>query len=62
MAVGDSEDDLVLAAAGLYMLLELLNLFCKALNFSFPFSESISSKESFDEEGLIGGVAAILQK
>ena len=33
------------AATGLYMLVELLILLCKALNFSFPVSASISSRD-----------------
>lgn len=34
------------AAMGLYMVLDELILFCKALNFSFPSRESISFRES----------------
>ena len=59
-AGGDSGGCWGAAAVGLYIVLELLSFFCKALNFSFPVSESISSRESSEDtvwEG--GGVADI---
>lgn len=61
-AGGESAGDLGVPAAGLYMLVELLILLCKALNLSFPVSESISSREilsSIDSGLLAGGGVAI---
>ena len=52
-------DDCAAAEAGLYMVLELLSLFCKALNLSFPVSESICSRESSLSSDCEGGVADI---
>lgn len=52
-AGGDPGGELGAIAVGLYIELELLSLFCRALNFSFPVSKSISSRELFssaDEE------------
>lgn len=58
-AGGDSE-----GPVGLYMVLELLSLLCRALNFSIPDMESIFSKESSlsVDRGVLGGggVADIL--
>lgn len=59
-AGGDSE-----GPVGLYMVLELLSLLCRALNFSIPDMESIFSKESSlsVDRGVLGGggVVDILQ-
>lgn len=48
---GAEELESTAAAMGLYMVLDELILFCKALNFSFPSSKSISSKEVSGDGG-----------
>lgn len=60
-AGGESEGGKGADAEGLYIVLELLSLFCKALNFSLPVSASISSKEVSPSKGGEGGVADIVQ-
>ena len=50
--VSGREDDREAAPEGLlYMVLELLSLFCRALNFAFPSKASISSRESSGSPG-----------